>query len=301
MVELLTDPKARYGLLTALMAVVLAGAVGAAAWVVYERSEPVRAGAELLEHIRREGLAKYLDDGNMRCFIMQNAVGRPAGWSCETLRKSADGFAGVNTTVSYRSDGESYAVEETWILNADATAGEYRSEEQGKLNTRITLNKGVVSVTHVEGENPVSASTPAPDNYVPEGLLPWVIRQAASGSKIVALGMLMDDESVVSGQVRFTPLTLKPLGAGQMQYEHQGLTFHAKKIYHFDKSGKVAKIETFFPGRSGKDILVTMVACEPQKLLQLFPDDETLQEKLRRLTLESTPAKKKRFLDRWRF
>lgn len=296
---LTTRPKSRYGLLTALMTLVLAAAVGAAAWIVYDRSEPVRAGEELMKHIRRECLARLLGEDRTVCYVMtlQSAQSQRIGWSVETHRKSADGFAGV-TTRRILVRGATSLSEEIWYLNADATEGEYRSEVDGEVNTRIHLSKGRVSVIHDEENSRASASAPAPDNYVPEGLLPWVLGQAAAKHKTFSLNMLVDSESIVGNQVHFTPLSVKPLGKGVLQTSQQSATARMKQTFHFDESGRITQTESSTALRGG-EVRTSLTICEPQQLLQLFPNDEALREKLREAAPES--AKKKKFLDRWRF
>ena len=230
------------------MGLALIAGVAVAWWIV--RSHPGTRGSRILSQIRQEGLDAHWRGFKQRWILRQDpASEKPSGWRCELIVAGDDGwFHGLDVE---RNDKITW---ELWKLDKSATEGTYRAggllSVQRRLrardDTKIRMDRGVVTVWQRLDIQFVESQAPAPDNYLPEGMLPLVRRVVAiqkthAKFKIILNQVLPDPES---GQPRFINVDMRCLpqpskGATDIRISmsYGGRPAEAYKTYAFDEAG----------------------------------------------------------------
>lgn len=229
------------------MGLALTAGVGVAWWIV--RSHPGTRGSQILSQIRKEGLDAHWRGFKQRWIIRQDpASEKPSGWRSELIVAGDDGwFRGL---IVERGDKITW---ELWELDKSATKGTYRAgvlpvqrRSRPREDTKIRMDQGVVTVWQRLHVQFVESGADAPDNYVPEGMLPLVRRLVAiqkthAKFKIILNQVLPDPES---GQPRFINVDMQCLpqpskGATDIRISmsYGGRPAEAYKTYAFDEAG----------------------------------------------------------------
>ncbi|MCP4379669.1 MAG: hypothetical protein GY794_26310, partial [bacterium] len=203
-------------------------------------------------------------------FVGQQPDGTPVRWQIRSRRKTPGGeFSGI-IALGDRS-GDRY--ESSWTLNTDLSEGSYlgrvideNNNVQGKTQITITNNK-VTVVCSVSGKKG-SATSRRPANYIPEGALPLVMRLVASRGRKMTFKMILDQNSIVGGDVNFLDAELTPLKDDIVQVKIYGRRFIITSIYQIDSDNNIDGIE------------------DPDSRVTFTPDKEELVRKL----FESLPA-----------
>ena len=266
----------RRRLLTLLMVAVLCAAV-AAAWLLQVSSAGrARAGAEIIRQIRSRGLSHYWDDNPRIDWYLIPSGSAVRGWQAVVRERAEEGhFHGwkVSFIVNPAGTAKRTIVEE-WILNADATRGEYQGSVTvggfEKLWTNTVLDDGEVRVR--QGRRDVPARTPAPDNYIPEGAFALAVRQIASGRGDGQFKMVFDEKPRIRNNVQFSTVRIRHVGRGRtgqgkptdlVRMSHREWGKH-EKTYELDEKGELLSIQT--------DDGLRWQAASQEEVTRQFPD-----------------------------
>ena len=246
----------RRTLLTLVMVAVL-GAAAAAAWLLQVSSAGrARAGAEIIRQIRSRGLSHYWDDNPRIDWYLIPSGSAVRGWQAMVRERAEEGrFHGWK--VSFIADPAGtvrQTIVEEWILNADATRGEYQGSVTvagfEKLWTNTVLDDGDVRVR--QGPRDVPARTPAPDNYIPKGAFPLAVRQIASGRGDGQFKMVFDQKPRIRSNVQFSTVRIRHVGRGRtaqgkptdlVRMSHREWGKH-EMTYELDEKGELLSIQT---------------------------------------------------------
>ncbi len=260
----------------ALLMLALLGAAVAGAWVLqYSAGRQGRAGADILRRVRANGLGHYWhDEERIRWYLIQSGP-VVSGWMVAVRQQPGEGvYEGY--TVGFPNSAHSSAEHftENWRLNADATRGQYEGTSQaGPIITRLTiiaLEPGQVTVR--QGPRQPEARSAAPDNYIPEGALPLVIRQVVAEKADAQFKMVFDESPAAGQEVQFTTVRIRYAGEGEKtrgQPTYLARMSHrewGKQVitYQLDQAGQILSIR--YGGGS------TYRAVSQQALLGRFPD-----------------------------
>ena len=275
--------QARPGAAAVIMFALLLGSVGAAAWMVHARQAPARHAADLLQQLRKDTLAKYWPQKEQTLwYLTRNSSGQPIGWLCSTRGPTPGGFTGKELKGQIR---------ETWHLQSDLSGGEYICND----GTTITLSGGQVTVRRFTDEGEIPATSSAPENYVPEGTLPLMVRLVNSRRQPAAFRMLFNDAAIVAGQVHFLPATLTPEAPGRVRYEHRyeldGRMHQLKRVFHLDEAGEIVRIDDLMQV-DNLSAQWSHALSSLEELKSFFPDDDELRKQYRpgRTTRRTAPV-----------
>jgi hypothetical protein len=225
------------------MVAVLLGAVAAAAWLVHHRTTvPTRRAEALLRDLRSRGLRAYWTEEQDAATFTGRGPGREITGQIRRLRRREEnGFVGRidRRMPSPHFRGLWEANTELWRLNADLSAGEYRSgrDPQRAPDIIIRLADGQVEVTI--GKDRAAAAAPA--NYIPEGAMSLVGSLVAAGGKPAAFSAIFNSRAIVAGEVNFTVVRMVPLSPRQVRMEYGLATGAETIVYDFDEAGHVAE------------------------------------------------------------
>jgi hypothetical protein len=226
----LAQERPRSGLLAVVMLGLLVAAL-AAAWLVSASLTNARLrAAQLLEELRAHGLAAYLGEHPTEEWYRAAAPDGRRWWVVHLVQPAQGQYGGV-TLHGYRPAHQPLMVDaEVWQLTAAADAGKYLGYRPQGDAIEIRLMDGEVTI-----DNQVTSK--APDNYVPEGLLPLMVRLAARQSHKLVFSSVVNDRAVVGREVRFVPVTLKPESDSRVEMDFGA----AQRDYQFDQSGELVK------------------------------------------------------------
>ncbi|KPK86258.1 MAG: hypothetical protein AMJ81_01715 [Phycisphaerae bacterium SM23_33] len=210
-----TTPRQR-AILGVLMLGLLLATVGAAWLLESSSSRRVRAAAEILAEIRKEGLDSFWPAELEVHWYLAQKDKRIIGWRAAAAGRSQNGdFLGVDVDMQGRRQDP---VCEQWRLNADATEGAYTALVRTPLgyrpDTDITLQRGSVKVVqhNLPNYQRLQARSPAPENYLPEGLLEPVVRRVAAAGADAQFRLVFNDQPNPGGVVQYGSYRIRHLG-----------------------------------------------------------------------------------------
>ncbi len=263
--------RPRRSLLAGLTGLILAAAVGAAWLLAASAGRRVRAGREIIEEIRAGGLGKlWPREPRIDWYLIHNGP-KPVGWRAAARARTEEGqFVGVD--MDALPGVESL---ENWFLNADATEGRYVGVERagGRRigQTRITLADGQVEVFQYLPRVPPGifrARSPAPENYLPEGMLELAVRRTAARRAEAQFKLVFNERPNPQGQVDYGTLRFRDVGAGRgggrkvrISGRRMGKAF--ARDYEVDAGGGVGGVAD---GRG-----VRWVSASGEEVARLFP------------------------------
>jgi len=233
------------------MGAVLAVSVGAAWLLCRSSGREVREAVDVLEAVRSRGLGARWPETSRADWFLVRADGRPVAWRAMARRRAQGAdlpFVGADVLVRPGL----YQATETWALNADATAGSYSAAERvagERLRVDIVLADGQVTVTQQQGMIILRASSPAPRNYLPEGLMQTVAaavaeRRTAARFKLVFNERLNREGFVHFGWALVADAGQGPAGARKVRLATSRAGADSGVIYEIAPDGRVAAIDT---------------------------------------------------------
>ena len=238
-------PQAKLGLLAAVMVGILAVSVALAWLATKPRKNTSQGGAEIISKLMNDTLEGYWAGSHRDSwFIGLRQDIKPIGWRMQSRGRESGGMfsggllAGNVGSSPYNS---------SWRLSADLSEGFYVApalDRRGQmLETRITLTRDNVTVVRSGGDHKLTAAAARPDNYVPEGAFPLVLRLAAARTGEATVKMIFDDSAIVGGRVSFVDARLTSLGDNVVRVEYSGRGFVLTTVYHLDSDNNVYRYE----------------------------------------------------------
>jgi hypothetical protein len=263
----------RPSVLAVIMLAMLAAGVAVAALLAEIRSAPVRQGRQVLEQIRRMGLARFWREGTQTdWYLHSDGQGRPLAWSVERRTPGQGGYSGLAVF------GDSAKiVQEKWQLDARAQQGRYVANvyvQQRMPRRRLAVRRKVQStdiklrgrraVVHHEGlGRGGAAEDDAPANYIPEGAN-WLVHYlTALAGETARFRMLINQEAVVGTRLRFVTQEVTPVGPRRVRVRLVPSETAGDRTLHFDEGGRLLRED----GPSGSRRLVPA-----DTVLKAFPD-----------------------------
>jgi len=259
----------RRSLLAALTGLVLAATVGGAWLLVASAGRRARAAEEILQEIRSRGLAKLMPEKpTIRWYLVHGDSG-PVGWRAQaTGRIDQASFVGVDMQVVAATSAV-----ENWTLSADATQGEYLAVERirGRMlsRTEIAMANGRVKVLQAFPREPPGvfhAASPAPPNYLPEGLHELVISQVSARGADAQFKLVFNERPNHFGYVDYGTLRFQALtgGAGRSVRVSgaRGREKHAS-VYTVDSAGQIREVSMG---------TTRLTPANTQQVIRLFPE-----------------------------
>jgi hypothetical protein len=233
------------------MLTILLVVVGIAYFISVSRGRLTAAGTELLAQVRAGTLAKHWPgQGRHDYFLTTIATGQAVGWMINSRVITDDGYGGASTIAQLRQGAPGLAHEsEQWLLSSDASKGKYRSTNGGNEIIGIDLSDGQVKVAYRVSDPrlrvPVvkQASSPAPPNYIPEGLLDLMVCQVAKTGRHAMFRMILNDQAIQGNEVIFVPVECKPVGSKAVEVRLSGAQGASARTYTFDDAWELLKIE----------------------------------------------------------
>lgn len=244
-----------------MLIMLLAGTM--VAWLmVRSRGKDAERGAEIVNYIRHEGVARFVTPQTPVKWYLTRTGEAYIGWRARIIVLGQDGSVdGLDIAVSYPRRAPSQGHWERWSLNADATAGNYsagatalaaiRPVGGGRIftdtNTAIAYSKDRVEVLQkIERRHQSAARTPS--NYLPEGMLAMAVKAVAERKTKGVFRLVLNSLPPVGDLTRLASLSLEGL-PGQQEgiaarvvagYPRTPLGEH---IYHLDSAGEIVRIE----------------------------------------------------------
>ena len=187
---------ARPGGIIAVMLVLLLMSVGVAWWISHHRQAAGHRGNDILAEIRSAGLKHFWGEGGREFYLMRRN-GENVGWQAVLRKPTRDGYGGLDIHAYVKNNIVAW---ETWTLSNDLREGYYVAMGPSILvpgllaTTKIVLKNGQVEVTETLHDLPrgprtgrptasqfgnqhqYTSRTAVPENYLPEGSLPLVMR-----------------------------------------------------------------------------------------------------------------------------
>lgn len=212
--------RRKRSLLAGVMLAVLVASVGVA-WVLGELADRrVKSAVATLAAVRRDGLGKHWPERLRVDWYLSYAgdEAEPSGWGASIRGRGDQGpFAGMMLRVT----GHEYTLEQ-WLLNADATSGDYdalKGVGWPLPDTSVTLEKGEdgekmdVTVTPYGGKR-LPGRAPAPKNYLPEGTLELAVALVAAGRGNAQFALVFNESPNVGGRIEFGTVRMRYAGKG---------------------------------------------------------------------------------------
>ncbi len=270
MFNALQNPNAKkHALLVVVMFLVLAGSVAAAWWLVNYKTIDAREGAAIIRQLRKDTLSAYWDGEIKRFYIAKDAEGKLIRWEAY-IRKSSEGNSDafkINRTPksTLRTD---------WFLNNKMTRGKYLCRyiiPLQMLETSINLDGKQVVVDRAIWEGGISkeriiGANYAPDNYIPEGAMPLVLRQVDNRGKKAVFQMILDNSAFdKKKKVQFARVTCIPEGKGKVLVEIRTRFGKSSSIYYLDDEEEILRQEWPLEG-------ISLDSVELQDLIKIFPE-----------------------------
>ncbi len=270
----------RRSLLAGLMMAMLAGSVGVAWWLSESRHYDPQTASEILGGIRKRGLPAFWGDELVESWhMLRREDGNPVGWSVSRrLRHQIDGYAGTRI----RRVGNLFS-EQAWAIDNAARAGKYVSRQWqwqpvsvpgqntarrvALPTTEITLHKGEVTVVRADAFHEVTASTPAPEDYIPEGLTDLVMYETAIQGRKAIFRILADDQAIIRGRVAFAAIRVTPEGGRVVRRDFDD----SQEVMVFEETGGLLKVTYLQSG-------VREEASSAKDVVRIFPDAKPYQK-----------------------
>jgi hypothetical protein len=248
-------------LASAAVAFLLARRRRAAAIAMLEQMRLRRAAAvEVLGEIRLRKLPAFWGPQPVAdWYLRRGPDGKAVGWSTEQREPTDDGYRGrriarVGATL-YR---------ETWAIDAAARTGRYSADTSALIrspgrpvpvprrvrSTSIDLGDGRVEVRQEQPGSAEAASAPAPENYIPEGLLKLAFHRTAARGRKVSFVTIVNLQAVVGGQVRFLPIHVVPQGRSGVRVRYGQRDREAEDLLEFDEDGRLLREQNLEMGTS---------------------------------------------------
>jgi len=274
------SPSARRGWLAVVMLAILLASAAGAGWLEIAAARRVRAAGEILADVRRQGLATFWSDQGQVHWRLIHAADAPVGWEATIRQVTDDGrFAGLRAIVvpGVRT------ILGRWTLNADATAGQYAgsavSAKGERTDTASQLADGHVAVTqHHLG---LTARSPAPDNYLPEGMMDLVVRRVAQTRADAQFASVFDERPNTAGYVEFGTVRVRYRGRADVEgtavdvVEVSGVFGRTRYRVRYELPADGQPTILYDDGRR-------CVPAEPDAVEAAFPDaSETLMRMMR--------------------
>jgi len=232
-------------LLAVVMCIVLLASVAVAYLLVVKRGVPAQRGAQIISQIRNEGLGAYWTDQPVALrYLGKDPEGRVRAVMLVSRQAIETGYSGTR-----RLQTEAGLLLEQWTLSSDARRGAY-SGPTGTVEpstTTILLENGKASVVQNTRRGIKAAESPAPDNYIPEGMQRLVVQQVARSGKQAVFSGILNSEAIAAGRVRFATIAMKPLDAQTVTVTWRGVASRMRSVYHLDKQGRIVAIDETDP------------------------------------------------------
>ncbi|MDP6542980.1 MAG: hypothetical protein QGH60_03260 [Phycisphaerae bacterium] len=262
-------PQAKARLLAIVMVGLLAVSV-ALAWLVTRPPKDASPyGAEIIAKLTADTLEGYWTGSDQtRWFIAVTEDMKPLGWEKRSRNRKTKGMFSENQ-IHENITGSRY--ESNWRINADLSEGLYVSKHRDKktrnkrsVETRITLSKNKITVVRKIADRKTTATAPRPDNYVPEGTFPLVLRLVAARGTSATVKMIVDQHAIEKGAVNFVDFRLTPLSDNVVRVSCSSRKFSPMVVYHLAQDHQVYRYEYPLQG-----IIYRM--CEKELVKKTFP------------------------------
>ncbi|MFP3937215.1 MAG: hypothetical protein ACLFVW_02655 [Phycisphaerae bacterium] len=263
------------------MFALLAGATLSAWLIVQRRTGPHNRGEKVVGRLHEKGLSTWWERSTQARWFLVRRGDRAVGWQVHVRVPLDDGgFGGFEIRI-LRRDGVSGGSWEGWVLNSDATAGEYRAGEVGvsgervvtSLQTYITLSEGTIQA---EQQIPIQARSKAraPKNYIPEGTLSLVRRLTAETGDDAAFRMVFNEQPPRGSRTSFGTVRMETQPVSQQQ-RREGAT-QAMKMTFVRADGQ-ENAETYLLDEQGETLAIVadntrVESAEAREVLTEFPD-----------------------------
>jgi len=253
--------RPRTVLLAGVMLAILAASTVLAWTLTLPGAGASARGAEIIAQLRKDTLDNYwtaADD--VRYFVCFKFGGAPNRWRIDIRNATpSDTYSGGLTMGIAKGITQT----STWKLRSDMSQGSYVATSD-LVTTRIAIDDQRVAVVRTPPGLKQKADAARPDNYVPEGALPLVLRLAAIGGREAAVKMIFDDFAIENGRINFVTARLTPMGQTAVKFEYNVKGIHATAIYRFDQDMNINRIE--HPGDN-----TVYQLCSAETLLKEFP------------------------------
>jgi hypothetical protein len=260
------------------MLTILLVVVAVAYWISAGLGQLAGAGAELLAQVREGTLAKHWPSqaGN-EYFLITGPSGQNVGWVINTRVITDEGYRGTTTLAQSMQGpaGMEYSSKQ-WMLSSDAAKGSYRAVTSSKniisemVDIKIAGGQVTVAVRAIDPrlKLPVTiqARSPAPSNYIPEGLMDLMVCQIARTGRHAMFRMILNDQAIQGKEVAFVPVECKPAG-GKVVKLSVGAS---ARTYTFDDDWQLQKIQ------DSTGAVTTRASLDDLK--KAFAQDELLQK-----------------------
>jgi len=274
------SPSARRGWLAVVMLAILLLSVAGAGWLEIAAARRVRAADDILQDVRRRGLATFWSDQDQVHWRLIHAADAPVGWQATMRRRTDEGqFAGLKAVVVPGG----WSILERWTLSADATAGQYAgsatSAKGERADTSSQLADGHVAVT--QHHFALTARSPAPDNYLPEGMMDLAVRRVAQTRADAQFASVFDERPNTAGYVEFGTVRVRYCGRA----EADGAAVDVVEVSGV-RGGTRYRVRYELPAEGQSTILYDdgrrCVPAEPDAVEAAFPNaSETLMRMMR--------------------
>ena len=229
-------PREKPAILAAVTVGLLAASVALAWLMTQPRKNASQRGAEIISKLAADTLEGYWDASrHTTWFIGRRQDVSPIGWQMRSRNRESEGMFSGSLL-----DGRVGASPQTssWQTSGDLSKGLYvaRSPDtKGRIvETRIALTDSEVTVVRRSGGQKVTATAARPDNYVPEGTFPLVLRLAATRGQEATVKMIFDRYAIAGETVGFVNVRLTPGEDNVVRVESSGPGFVMTTVYHFD-------------------------------------------------------------------
>jgi len=229
-------PREKPAILAAVTVGLLAVSVALAWLVTQPRKNASQRGAEIISKLAADTLEGYWDASrHTTWFIGRRQNVSPIGWQMRSRNRDSEGMFSGSLL-----DGRVGASPQTsrWQTRTDLSGGLYvaRSlDTKGRIvETRIALTDSEVTVVRSSGGQKVTATAARPDNYVPEGTFPLVLRLAAARDRETMVKMIFDGHAIAGETVRFVNVRLIPAEDNVVRVESSGPGSALTIVYHLD-------------------------------------------------------------------
>ena len=229
----------RGSFLALVMLGILLASVAAAQLLADYRGASARRGADIMASIRSQSLQAYWkDDSSRQWYLLTNEKGEAVGYREAFRRRTHGGFTGITRLVI----GNDVHLE-NWQLSSDTAKGRYKAVSQtsagGMDRTDINFDSHMVTVVKRAADMLGQVQQAAPDNYVPEGMLPLAIAEATKSGRATAFKVIDNEQAIVEGMLYYSLVTVSPNGPREARVEYVRLGDNNQAVYRFDDQGTV--------------------------------------------------------------
>ncbi len=280
-----------------IMLLVLFGTVMLAWLFVRKPAKGVANAADIIAEIRSQGIEAYWSPEPVAYWYLLRRNGEQYGWSVTYREGEEGGFRGSYIEVSKTPQGVTMQSNSSWWLNNDATRGKYIGESIEASRTRglqaagtraeIELRDSKLHILQWINGRQYESGARAPENYIPEGLMP-LMQALTARRKTEALFRFIQDGTRPSGEYpSFSRLNLHYLGPPD---EHPNRAVVEQTFSH---GGASAPATTLTLDREGillqsrqksNGVTFDRIRSTPQEILKAFPSAQATVERLSRKT-----------------